>query len=193
MGHRKGDPRPDEQVQVEPGMNTLMVQRARTLSSRGRCNMTDPDAVAERYEWFLDMCESLDIRPTVEGLQSAYGYSRQNLRSIVEGDVKSVPEASIVTLKRAWNDMNWIMSQYSVNGHLNPAIACFMLKNHFGYKDETETIIVKKDPYESGNPEEIARKYLSGMAPALDVPQENARADVPLVETVVVDQTGTVE
>lgn len=95
-------------------------------------------------------------------------------------------------LKRVWDMLNQMMTQYMVDGHLNPVTAIFLLKNNFGYRDQTETVVVKKDPYESGDPEEIARRYLSGMAPALDAPQEIA-PDKPVVETVVVDQSGTVE
>lgn len=86
-----------------------------------------------------------------------------------------------------------LMEEYMMTGKINPVPAIFLLKNNHGYKDQTETVVVKQDPYETGNPEEIARKYLSGMAPALDLPQENARDDAPVVETVVVDQSGTVE
>jgi hypothetical protein len=89
--------------------------------------------------------------------------------------------------------LNQMMTQYMVDGHLNPVTAIFLLKNNFGYKDQTETVVVKQDPYESGDPEEIARKYLSGMAPGIEAPQEIARTDTPIVETVVIDQTGTVE
>ena len=80
-----------------------------------------------------------------------------------------------------------------VDGHLNPVTAIFLLKNNFGYKDQTESVIVKRDPYETGSPEEIAQRYLAGVAPALDVPPENAPESAPLVETMVIDQTGKVE
>ena len=84
------------------------------------------------------------------------------------------------------------MEQYSITGKINPVTSIFMLKNNFGYKDQTESVIIKKDPYEGGDPEEIARRYLTGVAPGLPdaLPSvENA----PIVETVVVDRTGTVE
>ena len=104
-----------------------------------------------------------------------------------------VPEESRNMLKRAWIGMNQILAQYMADGHLNPVTAIFLLKNHFEYKDQTETVVIKKDPYETGNPEEIARKYLTGMAPGLAAPPEIAPENKPLIETVVIDQTGTVE
>ena len=158
-GHKKGVPRPDQQVNAPPGENARRVR---------------------------------DDRPTVEGVALATGYDRLSIRRIKDGEVKSVPEEVRTTLKRVWDMLNQMMTQYMVDGHLNPVTAIFLLKNNFGYRDQTETVVVKKDPYETGDPEDIARKYLSGMAPALDAPQENAR-EAPIVETVVIDQSGTVE
>lgn len=192
MGHRKGDPRPDEQINAPPGENARRVKIARELMSKPRVDTTSVEAVNERFLWYLDVCERYDDRPTVEGFALATGYDRVSVRRMKDGEVKRVPEDVRLTLKRVWDMLNQMMTQYMVDGHLNPVTAIFLLKNNFGYKDQTETVVVKKDPYETGDPEEIARRYLAGMAPALDAPKEEMQ-DKPVVETVVVDQTGTVE
>ncbi len=192
MGHRKGDPRPDEQVNAPRGENARRGNIGRELFMQPKVDMRNPEAINDRYMWYLDKCAEWDDRPTVEGFALATGYDRASLFNIANGFVKSVPQESINTLKRVLNMLNQIMTQYMVDGHLNPVTAIFLLKNNFGYKDQTETVVVKKDPYETGNSEEIARGYLMGMQPSLDAPpagQENA----PLVQTYVVDQTGTVE
>ena len=193
MGHRKGDPRPDEQVQTEPGDNARRVRIMRELMSQAPCNLTDNNAVVERYIWYLNVCEMHDDRPTVAGFALAMGYTREHIRHVKDGVVKSVPQDVVLTLKRVWDGLNQLMEQFMMDGKLNPATAIFLLKNNFGYKDVVETVVAKKDPYENGNPEEIARKYLSGMAPAIEAPTEIARENAPIVETMVIDQTGTVE
>lgn len=188
-GHKPGVPRPDEQIQSEPGQNSEDVRAMYALMKQPRCDMSDSDAVAERYDWYVQHCIENDERPTVAGMALAFGYSRDWLLDMKNGNVKSVSQQSIDTLKRAWDALNYLIEKYMVEGRINPAPGIFLMKNNFGYKDVVETVQVKKDPYETGDPEEIARKYLSGMAPAIDAPQENA----PIVETVVIDQTGTVE
>ena len=192
MGHKKGVPRPDEQVNAPPGENARRVRIARVLMSKPRVDTSSVEAVNERFLWYLTVCEQFDDRPTVEGFALSTGYDRNSLRRIKDGETKSVPEEVRITLKRVWDMLNQMMTQYMVDGHLNPVTAIFLLKNNFGYKDQTETVVVKKDPYETGDPEEIARRRLAGMAPALDAPQEIAR-DVPVVETRIVDQDGKVE
>lgn len=192
MGHRKGDPRPDEQVQIDPEDLKRFITAAHTRSKTQKCDMSDPDAVAARYDWYVQSCIDNNLRPGVAGLASAFGYSRDWLKEMEKGNVKSVPRESVDMLKRAWGMLEDLLEQYMLTGKIHPAPGCFFMKNHFGYKDETETVIIKRDPYETGDPQEIAQRYLSGMAPALDAPQENAR-EAPVVETVVVDQTGTVE
>ena len=192
MGHRKGDPRPDQQIRAEPGENARDVTLLYQMFKQPKCNMSDPDAVADRYDWFMDFCAQNDFRPTVAGMALAYGYSRDWLLQMKDGGVKSVPQESVDTLKRAWDMLTAAMEQYMATGHINPVSGIFLLKNNHGYKDQTETVVVKKDPYEGGDPEEIARRYLAGVAPGLPDALPVAE-NAPIVETVVVDQSGTVE
>lgn len=192
MGHRKGDPRPDEQVSLTVEENANILTRMYGLAKQPRCDMSDPEAVADRYDWYVDYCIENGLRPSVASLALAYGYERTHLLKIKDGGVKSVPEASANTLKRAWDMLTALMEEYMMTGKINPVPGIFLLKNNHGYKDQTETVVVKKDPYETGDPEEIARRYLAGMAPAIDAPKEEVQ-DKPVVETVVIDQTGTVE
>ena len=192
MGHRKGDPRPDRQVQIDPDELSEMVASVYGLTKQPKCNMQDPDEVAERYDWYVQYCIDNGLRPGVAGMASAYGYSRIWLFQVKNGMVNSVPEESINTLKRAWAMLESLMEQYMATGHINPVSGIFLLKNNHGYKDQTESVVIKKDPYESGDPEEIARRYLAGVAPALPESRPVAQ-DAPVVETVVVDRTGTVE
>lgn len=189
MGHRKGDPRPDQQIQTEPGENARIVEMAQRYMENAKCDMTDPEAVVDRYNWYLSRCIEFDDKPSVAGMALAFGYSRMHLLRIKNGEIKSVPEEVSDTLKRAWDALEYALNKYMMDGKINPIPALFLLKNNHGYKDQSEQIVIHRDPYDTGNPEEIARKYLSGVAPALDAPQENA----PIVETVVIDQTGTVE
>ena len=190
MGHRKGDPRPDQQINAPPGTNADVVRMAMVYMTQPKCDLRDPVAVAERYNWYMTTCIENDDKPSVAGMALAFGYNRIHLLRVKDGLIKSVPEESCNTLKRAWDALEYALNKYMMDGRLNPIPALFLAKNNFGYKDQTESVIIKKDPYESGNPEEIARKYLAGMPPALDVP---APENAPIVETVVVDQTGTVE
>ena len=192
-GHKKGVPRPDEQVNAPPGENARRVRIARVLMSKPKFDLSSAESISERFLWYLEVCEQFDDRPTVEGFALASGYTRVMLWKVLHGEVKSVPAESVNTLKRIWDMLQQMMTQYMVDGHLNPVTAIFLLKNNFGYRDQTETVVVKKDPYEDGDPQEIARRYLSGMAPGIEAPQEIARTDAQIVETVVVDQSGTVE
>jgi len=193
MGHRKGDPRPEQRLQASPDEISRMVSSAYQRFKMPRCDMSDPDAVAARYDEYVQNCIDTGTKPDVAGMASAFGYGRVWLTKMKDGEVKSVPEEVVITLKRAWAMLEDLMNQYMTDGKIIPVVGIFLLKNNHQYRDQTETVVIKQDPYESGDPQEIARKYLSGMAPALDVPQENARTDAPIVETVVVDQSGTVE
>ncbi len=192
MGHRKGDPRPDQVPQLEPEELENIILAAYDRSKMPRCDMSDPDAVAERYDWYIQSCVRNNLRPGVAGLASAYGVSREWLLRMKNGTIKSIPEASVLTLKRAWALFEDLMEQYMSTGKINPVSGIFLMKNNHGYKDQTESVVIKKDPYETGDPEEIARRYLAGVAPTLPEPRQAAES-APVVETVVIDQTGKVE
>jgi len=193
MGHRKGDPRPDSEVQATPDEIQRAIRFQRILDEQPVIDRTDDVAISERYMWYLGVCEEHCIKPTVEGLASSMGVDRVTLRRWKDGEVKSVPESVRLILKRAWAGLNNLLIMYTNEGKLNPIPAIVQLKNNFGYKDQTETVVIKKDPYDSSSLEEIARRYLYGMAPGLAAPPEIAPENKPLIETVVIDQTGTVE
>ena len=54
------------------------------------------------------------------------------------------------------------MEAYANAGKINPVMAIFMMKNHFGYQDKTEYVLTPNQKQESDyDAEDIKKRYLS--------------------------------
>ena len=54
------------------------------------------------------------------------------------------------------------MEVYANAGKINPVMAIFMMKNHFGYQDKTEWVVTPNNNQANDyDPEDIRKRYLS--------------------------------
>jgi hypothetical protein len=57
------------------------------------------------------------------------------------------------------------MESYANGGKINPVMAIFMMKNHFGYQDKTEYVLTPNQKQESDyDADEISKRYLTDSA-----------------------------
>ena len=61
--------------------------------------------------------------------------------------------------------MNTQIENYAQNGKINPVTAIFLMKNHFGYRDQQEVVVTPNGPLGDQVPEdELAKKYLDDVS-----------------------------
>ena len=134
----------------------------------GICSRREPDILpivnrrCSQY-WIIWIITSLDgiknnMKPTVEGLATAFGVDRRTLYKWVHNiDSDSLPVNFRVTLKKVYQVLNSNFTDLSINGKINPVISIFLMKNNFGYKDQTE--VVQTTSTESTKADEVMNKY----------------------------------
>ncbi len=125
-------------------------------------NITASEEQDEEFEQriidFFDYCIEKELRPTVEGFCAACGISRQTYQYWKSGVVK-VSDRRMHAIEKLEGVLLALLSEWSLNGNVNPVIAIFNLKNNYGYKDQIEhqlkpaqTLLEK-----AKSPEEIAQ------------------------------------
>ena len=159
-------------MHTEPGEMSKMILDAVNLSQMGEIDINDSGAVAERVNQYLTYCIEHDMKPTVESMALAFNTNRVQLWRWKEGVDCKIPEASRKEIKKCYSVMNQLMTQAMANGKINPVAAIFLLKNNHNYKDQTDVVVAPASPYESGDPDEVRKKYLE------DVPEIQADGDV---------------
>ena len=155
-------------LQTEPGDNTKIVMTNMKFFTMPSIDLRDPVAVQERLVEYFQIYGEADLKPTVAGMGMALGLDRRRLWEIKTGNhvnvggYKDLPPETVDLIKKAYEILETSMEAYANAGKINPVMAIFMMKNHFGYQDKTEYVLTPNQKQESDyNAEEISKRYLS--------------------------------
>ena len=156
----------------EPGDNTRIVQTNMKFFDMPKVDLKNPDAVRERLCEYFRIYGEADLKPTVAGMAMALGVNRRILWAIANdqptggnGYKLNLPPESTDFVKKAYEMLEMSMESYANAGKINPVMAIFMMKNHFGYQDKTEYVLTPNQKQESDyNADEISKRYLTDSA-----------------------------
>ena len=158
-------------LQAEPGDNTRIVQVNMQFFDMPRVDLHDSDAVHERLVEYFRIYGEADLKPTVAGMAMCLGVDRRRLWDIKSGNYvnvggyKDLPSETVDLIKKAYEILETTMENYANAGKINPVMAIFMMKNHFGYQDKTEYVLTPNQQQPSDyDPEDIRKRYLTDSA-----------------------------
>ena len=162
-------------LQTEPGDNTKIVLTNMKFFSMPPIDLHNPVAVQERLCEYFQIYGDADMKPTVAGMGMALGLDRRRLWEIKTGAAvggqgkQHLPEETLVLIKKAYEILETTMENYANSGKINPVMAIFMMKNHFGYQDKTEYVLTPNQKQESDyDADEISKRYLTDSATISD-------------------------
>ena len=152
----------------EPGDNTRIVQTNMKFFDMPKVDLHDPEAVRVRLCEYFRIYSEADLKPTVAGMAMCLGVDRRRLWDIKTGNYanvggyKDLPPETVDLVKKAYEILETSMEAYANAGKINPVMAIFMMKNHFGYQDKTEYVLTPNQKTESDyDAEDIRKRYLS--------------------------------
>lgn len=153
-------------LQTEPGDNTKIVLTNMKFFNMPAIDLHDPNAVQERLVEYFQIYGDADLKPTVAGMGMALGLDRRRLWEIKTGNYTSstpkLPRETEDLIKKAYEILETSMEAYANAGKINPVMAIFMMKNHFGYQDKTEYVLTPNQKQDSDyDAEDIRKRYLS--------------------------------
>ena len=160
----------------DPGDNTRIVQTSMKFFDMPKVDLHDPQAVHDRLCEYFAIYGEADLKPTVAGMAMALGVDRRRLWAIANdqptgggGKLMNIPPESADLVKKAYEILETSMENYANAGKINPVMAIFMMKNHFGYQDKTEYVLTPNQKQESDyNADEISKRYLNDSATIID-------------------------
>lgn len=128
-----------------------------------KIDLSNPEEVKRTAVDYMQACSLSGTIPTMTGFAAAAGYSRQGLYNYLQrNDTRSAQ--LIKRLRTSWTN---ILMQSGLAGITRDSVTIFLMKNTGeGLSDRMDFTFDQKpvEKYASGDPEEIARKYLAGMA-----------------------------
>ena len=162
---------------VDPSDNHRVIQFTKALMMLDKCDLSDPDAIQDRFYDYLDLCDEWGMRPAVASYAASIGLSRQRLWDVTRHDYEQttiggvkVTRISLSLIKKHYNFLELVLENLMMTDKGNPVKYFFLAKNHFGYKDQSEHINVNIDERPAlPNPEELAAKYAAQLGEPVEV------------------------
>ena len=117
-----------------------------------------PEAGIERITEYFNICIKNNMKPTLEGLATAFGVDRKTIYKWANNiDSNSLPVNFRTVIKKVYQLLNSNFTDLSINGKINPVISVFLMKNNFGYKEQTE--VLQTTTTEVAKADEVMNKY----------------------------------
>lgn len=180
-GYRENNPMRDIRAdRADPSSNSRSINLNLELMRQPPVELT-ADGMMGRFEWYCGRCEHYGIRPTIASMTLAFGMGKAATFDILNGRQRTwkgqriTPEV-VDFLKKIYE----FMEATNVDATLaakNPAGFIFMLKNHYGYRDQREQVNVNVEARaELPDADDLARRY--GELLGADVPPKELEAAV---------------
>lgn len=150
----------EHKPQVKPGEMKAFLGNALTVSRWPKVDTKDPQQILDRIEEYYNFCYENDMKPDMAGLSLAIGVDRRALWKWEHGYECNKPIEVREALRQAREINESLLTQFMMNGKINPIPAIFLLKNNHGYTDQQEVVIAPKNPLgEAESAERIEQKY----------------------------------
>lgn len=127
------------QEYVEEGDNSRFIRHALTTLNMPPIDISDPQQVSDRLDWYFNHCIENDMKPTVKGFCNSLGVARKTLMEWRNGTYREGTHQAIII--RAYNLLEELWENYMQNGKINPVSGIFLGKNNFGYMDKQEYVV----------------------------------------------------
>lgn len=139
---------------VQAAMANATRWRALGINHRPRTNQE----ILDRIDYYFEQCIVDAIRPTIETMSLALGYSRISIWSWKNG-VKCDSQRQQI-IQAAYDTIAAFDADMVSNGQLNPIVYIFRSKNFYDMKDQTDLVVRPDNPLgEVVSVEEIEEKY----------------------------------
>ena len=116
--------------------NNRHISHAERLSTMPRLEVWTPENIGKRTMEYLEICKSDGVRVNLSAYALALGTTPDGLNELVS-DKRLTDETRAAVLKGI-SMIEAIMIEMMMEQRINPVTGIFLLKNHFGYKDQSE-------------------------------------------------------
>lgn len=148
LGIKKNSKSPGRnQIDLQDGDNRKFLANTLEIARLDKIDSYNAEEVTERVVEYFNICQKNDAKPNIVGLALSLGFSRSTFTKILNGQTKRSTEI-VETLTMAMTIINAQMEDYMLNGKINPVSGIFLMKNNFGYKDQTDVIVAKQETEE---------------------------------------------
>lgn len=122
--------------------NVRFINNSLRLAALPQIDINDPDALQQRVLEYFQISAEDNIKPSVVGLAVSLGVDRRKIWDYVN-EVRPINPQSRGVLKKAYELLDLNMNNLMLNGKINPVSGIFLMKNHYGYRDQQDVVVAK--------------------------------------------------
>lgn len=145
----------------EPGENARYIRNALASWNLPPIDISDPEQVQQRLSDYFRHCAENDRRPQIIGMCNWLGISRDTLNKWKNGEVRNSTHTDII--KRAYDLMEEMWTDYMTNGKISPPTGIFLAKNWYGYKDVADVVVTPNNPLQDMRPDDAKQRLLDAI------------------------------
>lgn len=143
---------------AQPGDVSKYVRAMKAGLLRPAIDTSDPEQVWKRTLEYLDYCEENDIKPQIVALSNWLKVSRDTINNWKNGQYRAGTHLDMI--KQVVISLEALTVDLMLDNKVMPANVIFLLKNHYGYRDNIEITTPKSTGFDDmATAEEIADKY----------------------------------
>ena len=147
-------------IKATPEEMRNRMRKLKVVYDLPKIDLGDNKAVEDRIEYYFTYSLESGLKPTIEGLALAIGISRNTLWEWETGKSRGLLDNSRGDMiKKAKEYISYMMSEFVMNGDINPITWIFYAKNYFGMKDIQEITVSATSALGAQlTPDEIAKR-----------------------------------
>lgn len=144
-GHNGDMLEPDKTARLE------MVRQQLFAMPKFQLKTATLEEVQKRLDTYFNICVVNNTRPVLTGIAFCLGVDRRTLYSINRGGDSrgqmpyGLSEDIAAAIRQACAVLEMQMETYLVQGQVNPASGIFLAKNHWGYRDQVENVVIAEN------------------------------------------------
>lgn len=141
-GHNGDMLEPDKTARLE------MVRQQLFAMPKFQLKTATLEEVQKRLDTYFNICVVNNTRPVLTGIAFCLGIDRRVLYSITRGGDSSgrmpfgLSDEIADAIRQTCAVLEMQMETYLVQGQVNPASGIFLAKNHWGYRDQVENVVI---------------------------------------------------
>lgn len=148
----------DNGVHTEPGDNSRYASILLQINQWGNVDLSDVDALEDRFNLFIQFCAQNDIRITNQLTYLALGIDKDDVFNWENGRTRTQRHSDFI--KKVKSFCASYREMLGADGRLNPVTLVWWQKNYDGMVDRSEVVLTPNNPLASVTDPEERRKRI---------------------------------
>ena len=126
-----------------------------------KVDRNDENMILERINQYFSMCNAFSVSPTIASFAAALRIDRTTLWSWINNKQGEIKNAKVIdTLKDVYTIINSQYEMMLTEGKIIPVSAFFLMQNNYGYKQQSDHVLITNQEKEENTQDIVARAGL---------------------------------